>query len=608
MKLNYLIIMPKFVDDSSDGYIFPLGLAYISSSLKKAGFTLYNLNLNNSSKDIEKQVQTCILENKIDVVMTGALSAQFNSVKIIVDSVNKINKDIIMIIGGGLITAEPTVAMDALEFADYGVIGEGESTIVELCGYLESKEGKNLEEIDGIIYKNHILNNYIITKKRKEMKDLDSIPWPDYEGFEYEKNIDADAGVFSSSNKRVGYILSSRSCPFKCTFCFHTAGNIYRQRSFDEVFKELDYLITKYKIDEFYFADELFTVNIERVREFCDRIKNYKITWVTAFRVSDVTEELVRLIKSTNNCSYMGFGLESADNNILKSMRKKITIEQTDNALEICRRLGVPTQGGFIFGDINETVESSEMSIKWLKENQDKYNVKVAHIIAYPGTYIYNYACERNIIKDKIQFLKDGCPQVNISKMTDEEYFELNIKINELNSNPTGSSNSFEVCDADKNGFISVKGKCYVCDHENNWGKVRLFKFSFMTCAKCKQKFIPPVNNKIIIDNLKINIQKLLISYGKIGIWGMGEHVITILKNSDILENKMIFPIDISLSKQGNSLFERKVFSPDIINNEDIECVIVAVAMHIGSIGSQIKVQFPNVKKIVDISNMIAIA
>lgn len=605
MKLNYLIIMPKFVDDSSDGYIFPLGLAYISSSLKKAGFTLYNLNLNNSSKDIEKQVQTCILENKIDVVMTGALSAQFNSVKIIVDSVNKINKDIIMIIGGGLITAEPTVAMDALEFADYGVIGEGESTIVELCRYLENNLDKNIENIEGIIFRSNGSGRYIITEKRKEVNDLDSIPWPDYDGFEYEKNVDGDAGVFAFSDRRVGYILSSRSCPYKCTFCFHTAGTKYRQRNFDEVFKELEFLIEEYNINEFYFADELFTVNIERMREFCERIKNYNVKWSSAFRVSDITEELIELVKSTNNCTHMGFGLESADNTILKSMRKKITIEQTDRALEICRRLGVATQGGFIFGDINETVESSEISLQWLRKNQDKYNIKVSHIIAYPGTYIYKYACENNIIKDKIQFLKDGCPQLNISKMSDKEYFELSKKITELNSDPIVSSHSFIVSNFDNNGFISVMGNCYECGTQNQWDKVRLFKFSFMTCKKCGQKFLPPADDNVLIKNIKYNIDNLLKTYKKVAIWGMGEHIITILRNSDILDNTNIYPVDISVSKQGNSLFGKEVYPPEIIKKENIDCIIVAVAMHFGSIKSQINVQYPNVKQILDISNLI---
>lgn len=605
MKHNYLIVMPRLVRSASDGYIFPLGIPYISASLKHAGYNVSTLNLNHSEGLIKDILEKKIREADIDVVFTGGLSAQFSAVKIIVDSIKEIDPNLLVVVGGGLISAEPEVAMEALEHVDFGVIGEGEITCTELCKALENKT--DINEVDGLIFHDPKGSyNYIVTNSRKEIKDLDTLPWPDYEGFDYEKNLSSATGLFSFGSKRMAYVISSRSCPFNCTFCFHTSGKKYRQRSIENLFNELDYLISKYNIDEICIADELFAQDINRLRRFCEKITNYHVTWNASFRVDNVTAEMISLIKGTNCCSWMGFGLESADNRILKSMRKNITIEQIESALNLCHGSGIPVQGNFIFGDIEETVESAEKSLHWLKDNQMKYNIKVAHIIAYPGTYIYKYACEKKMIKDKVQFLKDGCPQKNISRMTIDEYSKLSTKIAIIMSEPKNNSALFEVYDFDNNnGFISVKGICNACGTRNTWGKVRLFKYSFMVCTKCGQKFSPPLHDKNLISNIESNFQYLLERFGKVAVWGMSDHIVTVFRHSQIMQNKKIFPVDISDTKQGHSLFGNEVFSPEIIDKEQIETVIVAAAMHIGIIESQIRVQFPHVKTVIDISNLI---
>lgn len=90
------------------------------------------------------------------------------------------------IVGGGLVTAEPDVAMRALKYADYGVIGEGEITVCELADALE--HGASPDGVDGLIFKRD--GQYVITAPREEIADIDSIPWPDYEGFELDKYLE----------------------------------------------------------------------------------------------------------------------------------------------------------------------------------------------------------------------------------------------------------------------------------------------------------------------------------------------------------------------------------------------------------------------------------
>ena len=239
-KLNYLLVMPRLVQNMGDGYSFPLGIAYISASMKKAGHNVITLNLNHRNGEVDEIIRKEIEENKINVVATGGLSFQYSTVRRVVEAAKRVNREIITIVGGGIISGDPEPAMQALAYADYGVFGEGEITINELCAALE--HGRELSKIDGIIYKNG--NSFITTKPRREIENIDSIPWPDYKGFEIEKYLrSTPPGISGLNRQNTVFMLASRSCPYNCTFCFHTSGQKYRQRALDGFFDELDYMV-----------------------------------------------------------------------------------------------------------------------------------------------------------------------------------------------------------------------------------------------------------------------------------------------------------------------------------------------------------------------------
>ncbi|MDO8488635.1 MAG: radical SAM protein, partial [Candidatus Omnitrophota bacterium] len=399
-KLNYLLIMPRLVQNIGDGYSFPLGITYISSSMKKSGYNVLTVNLNHREGDVFEIIKKIIEENKIDIVATGGLSFQYSTVKMVIEAAKRAKSAIITIVGGGIISGDPEPAMQALEYADYGVIGEGEVTINDLCQALELGEG--MSKVDGIIYKKD--NSFEMTKPRREMENIDSIAWPDYQGFEVEKYLRSTPPSISGLNKpNTIFMLASRSCPYNCTFCFHTTGRKYRQRSLDSFFEELDYMVSKYNIAFICLADELFARNIERVKEFCVRIKKYGVRWWAQFRVDDITPELLAILKD-GKCEVMSFGLESADNRILKSMRKGTTVEQIERTLKLVYDSGISFEGAFIFGDIEETNETASNTLKWWREHS-AYRITLNLITVYPGSYLYKHACEKRIIKDRTKFL-----------------------------------------------------------------------------------------------------------------------------------------------------------------------------------------------------------
>lgn len=531
----------------------------------------------------------------------------------VLESAKNCKGSVATVIGGGIVTAEPETAMEALEFADMGVIGEGERTAVELCLALEG--GYDLSGVNGLIFKkgwSRIAGQaeddkggkYQITAKRKEIEDLDSIPYPDYEGFELERHLSASFSGNVTVGKNVLSMIASRSCPYSCTFCFHPVGRKYRQRSMDNIFGELDHLLSKYKIETLSLNDELFARDVPRLKDFCARIKKRNVKWYSSFRVDDVTEETAKLIKDSN-CTVAGFGLESAADRILKSMRKCITLEQIEKALALMSKANVPVNGSFIFGDIEETLETANKTLDWWDKHR-QYTINLLPIAAYPGTHIYKYACEKGLIKDRIQFLKDGCPPVNVSKMTDEEFTTVMERVMDLVINNTMELGTFSFSNVNESeSYIDIAGECNACGERNEWKEVRLFSgLCIVTCRNCKQQYRPSLTDNARA-NIEANVKKLLENHDKTAVWGMVYHAVDIFCNSKALKSPGVYAVDISSSKIGMALNGKRVSNPDIIETEKIGLVIVSALNHFPIIEHQARNNYKSVEKVISIMSLL---
>ncbi|ADY54930.1 Radical SAM domain protein [Syntrophobotulus glycolicus DSM 8271] len=591
MNLNYLIVMPQITQIKDQYYIFPIGTAYVSSSLKASGRNVTTLNLNYKETPLDILKQT-ILNNDIDVITVGGLTSQYNMLKEIVDTAKSIKSDIITIVGGGIITSDPIPGMQALETADYGVIGEGEITMCELAGVLENHTDLTL--VDGIVFHNG--TEWSITKPRKEIMDLDSLPYPDYEGFEYGEVLSKKpSDIYSFMDSNVLTMTFGRSCPYNCTFCFHPSGSKYRQRSLDSVFTELDYLISNYTINNLAITDELFARNFEYAAEFCKRIKQYNIGWIVSLRVDIVSKELATMLRDSG-CLSVNLGLESADNRILKSMRKNITIEQIDNALSILYEVGLNAQGNFIFGDLEETLETASNTIRWW-EAHPQYQIHLHWIVVYPGSYLYKVACEKGIIKDKVQYIKDGCPYINVSKMSDDEFKQLSQKLDTISPNRINFKSNVKI-HYKSYGKVDIISSCPNCESENKWTNLDVFwPMTNIVCGDCKK-----VMNILVadyIDNTFDDNIKLLLKRGKVAVWPVTYTLVNVFAKAPSLQSTDAYIVDSSPFKQGNEIFGKKVYSPEVIRSMNIKSVIIPISTSVASeIYDIIKHTYPNVQNI----------
>ncbi|MCP4292695.1 MAG: radical SAM protein [bacterium] len=577
--MNFLFIVPR--DKHFDMVSIPPGVIYVATNLKASGYSVTGLHLSFEEGD-EQAISSAIKNNNIDVVLVGGLSSQYTAIKTIIKTVKTLNSGIKTVVGGGMVTAEPELVMANIG-ADFGVVGQGENTVCCLAGVLET--GADPGSVDGLIYwlDGRLKHN----PPRAEVKDLDSLPFPDYSIFDYPQIPNMVQHV-SGLPKKVLSITASRSCPYNCTFCYHPSGSKYRRRSIDNIFEEIDEMLQKYEIDHVSMVDELFASGKGRLEEFCDRMKPYDLTFACQLRVDGVDEDMLMQLKEAG-CILISYGIESADNAILKSMRKNTTIEQTEKALEATRKAGIFIQGFFIFGDIEETQASVQTTLKWWL-NHLEYGINLEVIDIFPGTYLYKYAVERGIIANRLEFLEKGCPRTNVSKLSDGEMNQLLDKVIYLSEEFRGATAGTRVQRLHKNGACDMAAPCLHCGHVNHFPEV-FFEFKNTrssaagSCEKCKSKMKMPPADAISRSTYKVVLDKALDVYfekwanKRIVIWGATEKTSCLLLGSQCLRDSVVAVVDRDFTfKAGRLLDLFEIQDPQILQNMEFDALVIGAA------------------------------
>ncbi|MBA3023936.1 MAG: radical SAM protein [Gammaproteobacteria bacterium] len=558
--MNYLLVLPKDSAKSSGGYnVFPVGIAYVSAYLKSKGHSVFTANLEFFKESTHDALRHLIETHAIDVLGTSGLSRDYMMLKALIDTARSIKPELRIVLGGGIISGDPMPAMIALK-ADIGVIGQGEITMHELATALDNN--LSYEEIPGLIFKSGV--RYITTSPRQEVKNLDDLPFPDYDGFSFPKYM-------RQINYDAAYIIASRSCPLKCTFCFHPSGDKYRKRSLDNIFQEIDYLVDTYHPKALIVSDELFAPKRDRVIEFCKRIAKYKISWSVQLRVCDVDEEMLNIMRDSG-CVTISYGIESADDRILFSMAKKITRAQIDRALELTYAAGIDIQGGLIFGDAAETMETVNNSLKWYDENIH-YGLELNMINIFPGTGLYNNAITRGILKDRVKFLTDGCPLINVSNLSDQEYRDLSSNLYERNMRAKYEPHAMEINNIQDDGNCTISMICNRCGHVSSV-KTDNMHIHRTTCRKCKQRYYLDPFKKIAHRQLPDNDFE---QYERVILWGAGELCIKLLDQYPAFQNEKFIVVDSSKSRQGYSVCGKQIFPPSYISEHNVGTAILTV-------------------------------
>lgn len=469
--------------------LIPQGPAYIAGTLKAHGHTVVGVSTNyDISGDpapvvLKRKLSNAIKKEKPEAILVGGMAAEYLFLRDAINICRRAAPDIPIICGGSIMTNDKT-AFELLR-PDFCIMDEGEVSIIQLLHHL--KAGLSMKGVLGVGYWENGAALY--NELRPAMADYDAIPYPDYEPLDIRNYLElcnqADNYFHVRTRKkpRMLPISSGRSCPFKCTFCQYStlAGSrrIYRGRSMENVVKEAAYFHEIYHFNILKIYDDLFSVKEERILEFCHHIREVglDVDWNASMRVGDVTPKLLKEMKSAG-CIHIGFGFESADDGVLRSMNKRITRKDIEKAMALTEDAGIGIQGNFIYGDPAETPESISSTRKLYKRRGVDHIVHNDYIMPYPGSPIFDYCLENGVIADKKTYYETIHlrPRYNMTKMPHAQFDRLigamvgekllGMKFVVSPSFSIASRDGFEHKHFDDRTLLQVDAVCPHCDEK----------------------------------------------------------------------------------------------------------------------------------------------
>lgn len=383
-----------------------LGLLTMAAYVRQHGFNVTILD--GSLWSIKRQIVNLDLNNTIvgltattDVVIIAYYLCKF---------IKKYHSAAYCILGGFHATALPEQTLEESDF-DLIIFGEGELTVLDILNAY--KNGSGLENIPGtVILKNGLI---IKNKSRELIKDLDILPIPAYDLIQIEKHfggIRCEKIIF----KRCLYLLVSRGCPFDCVFCSSKImwEKRLRWHSVDYIIELIKYAVKKFNIDSIAFLDDELLCDKNRIISFTDHfIKSglaKKIKWECQARVKSVNEEILIMLKESG-CQLVRFGIESGSQKSLTFLKKGTNkVEDCFKALQLCKKVGLPTFGSFIIGSPQEDVEDIMQTIEFI-EKSGLSSAALFIATPYPGTDLFKLCKEKGYFIPNISwsdFLVEG--------------------------------------------------------------------------------------------------------------------------------------------------------------------------------------------------------
>lgn len=364
----------------------PLGLAYLAAILEEDGV---DVRVTDGSRGLSlAEVMSELKAYQPDIVGISCTTPTFLDAIGLAEAVRQAFPKAVIMLGGAHVTAIPREAL-LEEVFDVGVVGEGEATILELVGEIEDKgclEKAHLEKINGLVFRRN--GAVFLTPPRERVRDLDSLPHP---ARHLLPPLSAYRPTPASYRKLpLAVLMTSRGCPYGCTFCDRGVfGNYVRAHSPERVLDEIEEALFRYGARELRFFDDTFTLNRKRVVKICELIleRGLRFPWTCLTRVNTVDKDLLRLMKEAG-CWQVLFGLESGDSRMLKILNKGSSVEQNAQAVRWALEVGLGVRGDFIIGTPGETMESLENTLAFTKRTKLDY----AHFnkfVPYPGTELY---------------------------------------------------------------------------------------------------------------------------------------------------------------------------------------------------------------------------
>lgn len=413
----------------------PLGLGYLASALRKAGFSVSILDPVKENLDYDSFAEF-LKKNTPRILGIQCFSFDVPSVNRMLLVAKQVAPQIITIIGGPHPSAVSRGVFDEFDNLDFALSGEGE---IAFPLFVKSifKNRNSLSSIPGLIFKGE---NGVMANSRELIQDIDSLDIPAWDMIDPRQYRNSVQGGFYQ-DLPVAPIITSRGCPYGCTFCANRIlmGRGLRVRSVGKVIDEIEHLVKKYDVKEIHILDDNFAISRECVLDFCREIKKRKIKINFAFpngiRLDRLDEEMLLNMKEIGVYS-ITVGIESGSQKILDDIKKELTLDLIRQKVALIKKCGFIINAFFIIGYPTEKKEDIIKTIKFAKE----LPIDIAHFSCFlplPGTEITQELLDSGKLKNinyadlfysKAPFSPEGITREEIKKFQQKAFLSFYLR------------------------------------------------------------------------------------------------------------------------------------------------------------------------------------
>ncbi len=380
MRMRIALIAPRWNKKAND--YPPLGLGYLAAMLEQAHHqvAIFDLSLD-PGISLEESVKA-VCDFSPELVGITAMTIVYHSV---LDTATLLKARLgrPIVLGGPHATLYPERILSESPVIDYVVRGEGEQTILELVHALEN-DGAELSSIAGLSYRGR--GGVVSNPDRALCSDLDALPFPARHLFDLHRY-----GLCTPEGRPMVTVLSSRGCPYNCAYCFKgIVGRTYRQRSPQSIVTELRQVITDYGISDFYFIDDLFTLDLKRLEALTTLFvsEGLNVHWQCLARVDRVNPDILRQMYAAG-CRRIHYGVESGNPEILRRIGKGFALDQVRQAVRWTKDAGIEAKGYFMLGLPGDTEETMQQTVD-LAVSLELDEAMFSLTTPFPGTRLWD--------------------------------------------------------------------------------------------------------------------------------------------------------------------------------------------------------------------------
>lgn len=350
----------------------PLGILYLSSYLKEAGFEVEIFDSTFRSRDGFREL---VRSEKPPVV--GIYANMMTRTSVLRQISVCRNAGAKVVLGGPDPANYPGEYLD--RGADVVVIGEGERTLEELLPRLHGRGRPELEDVAGIVFRDG--DDLVRTDSRPYIQDLDAQPYPDREAID----IDRYVRVWREHHGRGSVsLITARGCPYKCTWCSHAVfGYTYRWRSVEDVADEVELILDRYDPDMLWYADDVFTIKPSWFYDYAEELekRGIRIPFETISREDRLDEDVIETLADMG-CFRLWVGAESGSQEVLDAMKRRTDAERVVELVHQLQDHGIEAGMFVMLGYEGEEMDDIEETVTRLKQARpDRFLTTVAYPI-----------------------------------------------------------------------------------------------------------------------------------------------------------------------------------------------------------------------------------